>query len=159
MAFAAEMQTDDRDTHMQMRLIDAMYIEAMLLADEARAYFDDVGRVDREALDPAVRVGFSCESLKVTTRLMHVIAWFLTQRAIQAGELRAGDALDPNRRLGDAPSTGRPLLDLLPVRARRLIEASIDLHRRVSHMDRAQDLPVVAASPALIMQKRLATAL
>ncbi|HXH15700.1 MAG TPA: DUF1465 family protein [Sphingomonas sp.] len=153
------MQTADRNTQMQMRRIDAMYSEAMLLADEARAYFDDVGRVDREALEPAVRVGFSCESLKVTTRLMHVIAWFLTQRAIQAGELRAGDALDPNRRLGDAPSTGQPLLDVLPVRARRLIEASIDLHRRVSHMDVAQDAPMVVASPALTMQKRLAAAL
>ena len=60
------------------KLIDGLYVEAMVLADEARSYFDTGGRDDRLALDPLDRVGFSCESLKVTTRLMHVIAWLLT---------------------------------------------------------------------------------
>lgn len=143
---------------MQHRLIDALYNEAMLLADEARDYFDEAGRVDREALDPPVRVSFSCESLKVTTRLMHVIAWFLTQRAVRAGELRASDALDPRRRLGDAPSTDQAVIDVLPSEARRLVEASIDLHRRVARLDLAQDTPGAIVSPALTMQNRLATA-
>ena len=39
------------------RLIDALYTEAMLLADEARHYFDDVGRNDRTTLEPPVGVG------------------------------------------------------------------------------------------------------
>jgi regulator of CtrA degradation len=68
------------------RLIDSFYTEAMLLADEARSYFDDAGRGDRALLDPFVRVGFACESLKVTTRIMHIVAWLLTQRAIETGE-------------------------------------------------------------------------
>ena len=74
------------------KLIDGLYVEAMVLADEARSYFDTLGRDDRLALDPLDRVGFSCESLKVTTRLMHVIAWLLTQRAVAAGELSRGEA-------------------------------------------------------------------
>ena len=57
----------------------------MLLADEARGYFDDAGRGDRDSLDALGRVVFSCESMKVTTRLMHVIAWLLTQRAVAGG--------------------------------------------------------------------------
>src|ERR1700759_371780 len=85
------------------KLVDSLYVEAMLLADEARAYFDEVGRDERDALDAMNRVAFSCESLKVTTRLMHVIAWLLTQRAVDAGELSVRDALDPARRLGEAP--------------------------------------------------------
>jgi regulator of CtrA degradation len=64
------------------RLIDALYTEAMLLADEARAYFDEAGRDERQSLEPFVRVGFACESLKVTTRIMHSVAWLLTQRAV-----------------------------------------------------------------------------
>ena len=80
------------------KLIDSLYVEAMVLADEARAYFDEHGRSDRLSLDPIVRVGFSCESLKVTTRLMHVIAWLLTQRAVEAGELSAAQARNPARR-------------------------------------------------------------
>ena len=138
------------------RLRDAMYVEAMLLADEARGYFDDSSRIEREALPPMARVAFSCESLKVTTRLMHVIAWLLTQRAVAAGEIRARDALDPSRRLGAAPVSERGALADMPPGARRLIEASIDLHRRVARMDRAQEVQMVSISPARSMQQRLA---
>ena len=59
------------------KVIDALYVEAMVLADDARAYFDTFSREDRDALGPVLRVAFSCESLKVTTRLMHIIAWLL----------------------------------------------------------------------------------
>ena len=41
------------------RLIDSLYTEAMVLADEARAYFDDAGRDERQLLDPFARVGSS----------------------------------------------------------------------------------------------------
>src|SRR6187402_1540029 len=50
------------------KLVDSLYVEAMLLADEARSYFDVNGRAERDALPPMQRVGFSCESLRVTTR-------------------------------------------------------------------------------------------
>ena len=33
--------------HITSRLIDSLYTEAMLLADEARSYFDDIGRDER----------------------------------------------------------------------------------------------------------------
>lgn len=145
------------ESHLHQRLVDALYSEAMVLAEEARTYFDEAGREEREALDPMIRVSFSCESLKVTTRLMHVIAWLLTQRAVQAGELRPRDALDPSRRLGAAPITEQGLLDSLPVRARTLIEASTDLHRRVGRLDRGLD-EVHDASPARSMQRLLAQA-
>lgn len=138
-------------------LVDALYSEAMALAGEARTYFDEAGRAEREALDPMIRVSFSCESLKVTTRLMHVIAWLLTQRAVQAGELLPRDALDPSRRLGDAPITDQSLLDVLPARARTLIDASTDLHRRVGLLDMGLD-SVETGSPALSMQRMLARA-
>ncbi|WP_156364005.1 DUF1465 family protein [Sphingomonas sp. Leaf198] len=143
---------------MHRRLIDALYSESMLLADEARAYFDEVGRNERDGLDPFVRVGFSCESLKVTTRLMHVIAWLLTQRAVQAGELDVKDALDPSRRLGDGPVTDRVLLESLPARARVLIDSSTDLHRRVALLDAAQSLPDTLPSAVRSMHRRLAQA-
>ncbi len=152
------MNSVDHESRMHRRLVDVLYVEAMLLADEARAYFDEIGRAEREALDPLIRVSFSCESLKVTTRLMHVIAWLLTQRAVQSGELRARDALDPSRRLGDAPVTDDILLDRLPPRARDLVESSADLHRRVARLDLAQDGPRSVTSPALSMQIRLANA-
>ena len=79
------------------RLIDSLYTEAMLLADEARSYFDDAGRDERAILEPFARVGFACESLKVTTRIMHIVAWLLTQRArsrlATAGAPNGGSAM------------------------------------------------------------------
>ncbi len=140
------------------RLIDSLYVESMVLADEARGYFDQGARIEREALDPLGRVTFSCESLKVTTRLMHIIAWLLTQRAVDAGELTVCDALDPARRLGDAPVTEDAVLAQMPDEARALIAASIDLHRRVARLDDAQAEPQPSDSPVQYMQARLAMA-
>jgi regulator of CtrA degradation len=151
--------TTGGESRMQRRLVDSLYVEAMLLADEARGYFDEAGRAEREALDPLSRVTFSCESLKVTTRLMHIIAWLLTQRAVSAGELRVRDALDPSRRLGDAPVTDALVLAALPERAQALIATSADLHRRIARLDLAQEQPADALpSPARSIQQRLARA-
>jgi regulator of CtrA degradation len=119
------------------KLIASLYTEAMLLADEARSYFDCNGRDDREALSPIDRVGFSCESLKVTTRLMHVIAWLLTQRAVGSGEISPGQARRPARRLGEAPDSDEALVARLPDHAAALVLASRDLYARVRRLDEA----------------------
>ena len=93
-------------TRVHRRLIDSLYTEAMLLADEARGYFDEVGREQRDMLGAMDRVVFSCESLKVTTRLMHVIAWLLTQRAVAASSSSTGarSAPMPQTAAGARPS-------------------------------------------------------
>ena len=142
------------DGQLAPRLIDGLYVEAMVLADEARSYFDTGGRDDRLALDPLDRVGFSCESLKVTTRLMHVIAWLLTQRAVAAGELSRTQADTPERRLGTAADTDLDLLQRLPEAAVELIRASEELYGRISRLDQgsfAED----AVSPARSLLSRL----
>lgn len=155
MAMTGEVET----MRVQRALIDSLYTESMLLADEARAYFDVVGREQRDMLGAMDRVIFSCESLKVTTRLMHSIAWLLTQRAVAAGEIAPGDARHPSRRLGEAPVTDPAALDAMPVGAQDLIAASIDLHRRIARLDAMQDEDVgVPVSPARTMLDRLAHA-
>lgn len=141
-------------TRIHRRLADSLYIEAMLLADEARAYFDELGRDERDALAAMSRVAFSCESLKVTTRLMHIIAWLLTQRAVEAGELMPHEALRPSRRLGEAPSSDDTVLAAMPAQAATIMLSSIDLYRRVARLDTALDGPV-AGSPARTMINRL----
>jgi regulator of CtrA degradation len=140
---------------MTPKLVDSLYVEAMLLADEARAYFDQHGREDRMGLDPLVRVGFSCESLKVTTRLMHIIAWLLTQRAVEAGELSARQARTPERRLGDAPDSDGELLARLPKSAVNLIHASRELYARVQRLDEGSAAPEPQPSPARSLMRRL----
>lgn len=145
------------DVPVQRAQVENLYVEAMLLADEAHAAFAaqrDLGSVRGNA---AAQIGLACESLKTTTRLMHVIAWLLTQRAIDAGEMQPRDALDGNRRLGHAPQFDADLVAALPQRARALVEASANLHRRVGLLDAAQ-VDAVAPSPVQRLYDRLALA-
>lgn len=146
------------ESRIHRRLIDTLYVDAMVLADEARSYFDQGGRLERDALDPIARVAFSCESLKVTTRLMHVIAWLLTQRAVDSGEMAPREALDPSRRLGPAPVSDATATKVMPPAALALIEASADLYRRVERLDEALAEDEIIASPARSMLDRLALA-
>lgn len=119
-------------------LIEPLYAEALALADEARGYFAQTGQDDRLDLEPMERVLFSCESLKVTTRLMQVISWLLVGKAVAAGEMTPEEALVPDRRLGfveDSDEAREPRLTLLPAQALSLIRRSRDLYQRVSHIE------------------------
>lgn len=133
--------------HATDKLIDALYTEAMLLADEARGYFDSVGREDRAAMPPLERVTFSCESLKVTTRLMHVVAWLLARR----------NGAQTSNPLSAASESGASELASLPHEAQLIVKASADLYDRVSRLDErlGEDL---GESPVLGLQNRLARA-
>lgn len=144
------------ESGLHARVVDALYVDAMLLADEARSYFEEQGRAERDGLSPDDRVAFSCESLRVTTRLMHVIAWLLTRRAVDAGELVPAAALDPSRRLGSATPPIASLVTALPPRAAALVEASVALHRRAGVLDEAFAAEAPPASPARSMLERLA---
>jgi regulator of CtrA degradation len=137
------------------RLIEGLYVEAMLLADEARTYFDEAGRGERTTLDPFVRVGFACESLKVTTRIMHIVAWLLTQKAVESGEINPGSERRPDRRLGHAGDSDAAVVAQLPATAQRLVSASQDLYARVKRLDEEASAEVPVTSPARALIGRL----
>jgi regulator of CtrA degradation len=137
------------------RLIDSLYTEAMLLADEARSYFDEAGRDERSTLEPFARVGFACESLKVTTRIMHIVAWLLTQRALESGEIPNRDRRRPERRLGHAQDSDPAVVGQLPDSARKLINSSADLYARVKRLDDGNFDTEIAQSPARALMGRL----
>ena len=145
----------DERAELTPKLVDSLYVEAMVLADEARSYFDSAAREDRLDLEPVDRVGFSCESLKVTTRLMHVIAWLLTQRAVAAGELTRSQAGETERRLGPAPESDEALMPRLPAPAVELIRSSEELYDRVRRLDQGSFGEAAAGSPARSLLSRL----
>jgi regulator of CtrA degradation len=148
-------ETPEPEVRITPRLIDSFYTEAMLLADEARSYFDDAGREDRGTLDPFVRVSFACESLKVTTRIMHIVAWLLTQRAIESGEIALREGRRPERRLGNAQDSDPAVVARLPEAARRLVNASSDLYARVKRLDDGTVADEPLPSPARALMGRL----
>ncbi|MFL6721084.1 MAG: DUF1465 family protein [Sphingomonas sp.] len=150
-----ESDTPRPQVRITSRLIDSLYTEAMLLADEARSYFDEAGRDERSMLEPFARVGFACESLKVTTRIMHIVAWLLTQRAIESGEIPGPDGRRPERRLGNAQDSDPMVVGTLPPAAQRLINASADLYARVRRLDEGGLDTEVPQSPARALMGRL----
>jgi regulator of CtrA degradation len=84
---------------------------------------------------------------------MHIIAWLLTQRAVEAGELSLAQARRPVRRLGDAAESDIELLAKLPPGAIQLIDASRELYSRVRRLDDSAAQP--ASSPARSLMNRL----
>ena len=150
------------DRGMHRRIVDGLYVEAMVMADEARSYFDR-GDIDPEMDDPLRRVAFACESLKVTTRLMHIIAWLLSQRAWGRGEIGDVDLSDEKYRLGWATGTDPALAATFPFAARALIDASQELYERVARLQESMDRMArrrghVEISPARTLMDRLSTA-
>ena len=134
-------------------LLNSLYTEAMLLADEARACFDrshDVGH-----LSPEISVAFSCESLKVTTRLMHSIAWLLNQKAVRAGEITEREAQNETNNLGYAPASDGPLVLQFPLEPQALIGASEELYYRLQRFSEKMRQPIPQASEPHAMRDRL----
>ena len=143
------------ETEITAKVIDSLYVEAMVLADDARAYFDNFSREEREGLGPVSRVAFSCEALKVTTRLMHVIAWLLARKAHFNGESGQGfpNASDG---LGVVAHSDDLTLTTLPTSARSRIAASIDLYDRVLRLDGRLREVRANVSPARDLMQQLA---
>ncbi len=135
-------------------LLAALYTDAMVLADDTRAYIGHIVGDDDAMADPLDRVLLACEQLRMTTRLMTVLAWLLAWRAVDAGEMDGAHLprLDPA-----APSDLAAIGDV-PDEARALIEDGIALYRRAAFLDAALAAAPVP-SPALAMQRRLAAAL
>jgi regulator of CtrA degradation len=127
------------------KLIDSLYLEAMVLADEARSYFDQFSRDSRADMTPLQRVSFSCESLKVTTRLMHSTAWLLAKRSPQGTS---------NPLAAAAPSETETVAGL-PEEAQGLIRESEDLYARIQRLDEKLAHAPKAANPALDLRARL----
>jgi regulator of CtrA degradation len=136
------------------QIIDGLYIEAVVLADEARAYFDFQGRTHREEeADRLARLDFACESLKVSTRIMHSIAWLLVQRAVLCGELPEAARLEDKFQLGAALGTDPLVRATLSPEMEGLILISEDLYNRVARLEdqlieRAHSGWQAATSPA-----------
>jgi regulator of CtrA degradation len=134
------------------KLLDALYTEAMLLADEARSYFDRDQMSGN--LSPEISVAFSCESLKVTTRLMHSIAWLLNQKALRTGELSQNDADSDARDLGYAPASDSFQVGRFSDEAQALIAASEDLYFRLQRFSsKMRDQTVVTSEPLAMMER------
>jgi regulator of CtrA degradation len=117
-------------------IIESLYCDALVLADEARAAFDLSGRLDQVSEDEDLaRIALSCEALRTTTRMMHVLAWLLNQRAYFRGEmsefqLRRHGRLPPQQTAADPLQLAR-----LDPELRDLVRRTQRFYERIARID------------------------
>ena len=120
--------------------------EALLLTRESRDYIAYQLPRDREPLEPAVQIAASCEAMRLTARLTHVMAWLLMQRAVEAGEISRLEAAEAGNRLGGQDvcegddearqsSIDTAEAGALPPRLDELLTRSLALYQRVARLD------------------------
>ncbi|MGN6497373.1 MAG: DUF1465 family protein [Tsuneonella sp.] len=122
-------------TNLSEPIIETLYCEALVLADEVRAAFDLSPR-PVSVNEDLVRIALSVEGLRTTTRMMHILAWLLNHRAFFTGELsefqlRRHGTLPPDR-----PSDPEQLALLEPA-TRQLIGDTEAFHQRIARLDTA----------------------
>jgi len=119
-------------------IIEALYGEALLLADEARAAFDLSGRLTAASEnEDLARIALSCEALRTTTRMMHAIAWLLNQRAYFAGELSEFQLRHHGRLPPRQPDAAAGQPALLGPALQELIERTRRFYARIERLDAA----------------------
>jgi regulator of CtrA degradation len=135
-----------------------LFREGMTLVEEAAAYLDGPGRAESRALSRAVALGYSTESMRLTTRLMQVASWLLLQRAVNEGELTSSQAQAERVRVklcrqeyGCAPE----VFEQLPPTLRSLSQRSLRIQERVIHLD--QGLAVACSPPPTITGSEVAS--
>jgi regulator of CtrA degradation len=86
---------------------------------------------------------------------MHIVAWLLTQRAIESGEIALREGRRPERRLGHAQESDPAVVARLPEAAQLLVSASADLYARVKRLDEGSVVEEPPVSPARALMGRL----
>jgi len=137
------MRTDDPpnpDSPPPRRAVyfDGTYRETMNLLLETRDYMRFREPVDRRAVPDDHRLMVNCEALRLTSRLTHIMAWLLIQKAVHAGEITAAEAASDDHRLaGQAVCRERAAADevTMPPALALLLERSYRLYARVERLD------------------------
>ena len=121
---------------LNQHIIETLYSEAITLGDEARNVFDLSGRLDKTTQDEDLaRIALSCEALRTTTRMMHVIAWLLNQKAYVAGELSEFQLRRHGRLPAQFNDQNDDQVEFLDGEVRSLVQRTKSFHARIARLD------------------------
>jgi regulator of CtrA degradation len=128
-----------------------LFRDGMKLVEETAAYLDGPGRSESKLLDAAASRAYATESMRLTTRLMHLASWLLLYRAVNEGEISLAQACKERKRV-KLPAEESPddPLPGLPARLRELVLRSRKLIDRIRRLDatlHATPAPPTAGNP------------
>ena len=114
------------------------YDEALSLLTEVRNYVADPDADAAGPLSTNMRMAQCCETMRMTARLIHVMAWLLAQRAVHAGEITLEESVSEKFSLGGRricleESPYRSCIEDQPLCA--LSDRSLRLYVRISRLD------------------------
>jgi regulator of CtrA degradation len=117
-------------------IVEALYREALGLAEEAREAFDMPDRQGAATHDETTaRIALSCEALRTTTRMMHAIAWLLNHKAYINGELSEFQLRRHGRLPPRQPESDQGQLELLAPALRHLVIRTKQFYQRIERLD------------------------
>ncbi len=140
----------DAEGGINSRVVEALYIEALVLSDAARGGFDALREAavaqprslcaavpaPDQAIGP-VDVEVTCEALRTTTRVMHCLAWLLNHRAWFAGQISGAQLRRHGRLIGHLPASDPTVVRRLPEDLADLVDQSERLYARIERLDAA----------------------
>lgn len=120
--------------------VDLAYYEALSLAKRARACIArGVGDCNLSQKEQLI---YSIETMRLSSRIMNVMAWGMFHKAYEAGEIDRQELRSQRCRLGDEDIFLTPATDNhkhLPYWFHDLMEQSVQLYRRALRLQRLLD--------------------
>lgn len=115
-----------------------LYSEGMALVEEAAAYLDGEGKDAARLLSHKAATLYAAESMRLTSRLMHIASWLLLLRASRSGDMSRDMVAREKAKVSlETLSAGETTTGWqeLPQAFRDMIAHSLHLQDRVRCMD------------------------
>ena len=117
-------------------IVEALYSEALVMADEVRARFDLTPADEHVIQSDSEKLALSVEGLRTTTRMMQILAWLLNQRAYFSGDL-SETQLRRHGKLPEDREADPEQVTLLDEATQDLIRQTEQMHGRIARLDAA----------------------
>ena len=122
-----------------LAFFDKSYDEALALTQESYGVLSRIEQNEFRVASPVDDLRVRGEAFRLTTRLMQVVAWLLTQRAVHAGELSAEEvSSNAQYRLGAAKvcrDDSQHHHPTIPDELADLLDRSLNLYVRIARLD------------------------
>lgn len=139
-----------------------LFHDGMALVEASAAYLDGDGRTEAKALPRALALAYSTESMRLTTRLMHMASWLLYQRAVNQGDMTKAQTMAEQNKLRPASqqiASSPEVFAQLPAVLQDLCQRSLQIAQRVQHFEGminpATCPPTASVSPLEGIHQRL----
>ena len=140
----------------------SLFRDGMTLIEEASLYLDGEGRNEARNLARLAALSYANESMRLTTRLMHLASWLLLHRSLADGEITLDELNRQRAKIRMVPHethVNEAHREQMPTKMLDMIELSFRLQSRIMHldsvMDRKPEKQVTAARNAVALQHML----